>query len=175
MGAQDRLWLRALLAFLALPGIVAFAVPWLLRPRPQAAGFTPVATALLAVGIGILAWCVRDFHVTGRGTLAPWAPPRHLVTGGLYRLSRNPMYLGVLCIVSAWALGFRSRTLAAYAAVLLVAFHLRVVLVEEPWLARTHGEAWRDYASRVPRWLGWRRATASPESPEGANTNAVRD
>ena len=36
---------------------------------------------------------------------------------------------------------------------LCLAFHLRVVLFEEPWLARTHGAAWDAYRARVPRWL----------------------
>ena len=61
------------------------------------------------------------------------------MTAGLYRFSRNPMYVGVLCLVSGLALLFRSASLALYAASLLVVFHLRVVLGEEPWLARTHG------------------------------------
>ena len=48
---------------------------------------------LLLPGIGLLLWCVREFYVRGKGTLAPWDPPRHLVASGLYRISRNPMYL----------------------------------------------------------------------------------
>jgi protein-S-isoprenylcysteine O-methyltransferase Ste14 len=96
---------------------------------------------------------VRDFYVLGRGTLAPWDPPRRLVVRGLYRYSRNPMYLGVLCIVGGWAIGFQSTSLGLYCAGLLAAFHLRVILAEEPFLARTHGEEWTEYVSRVRRWL----------------------
>jgi len=44
--------------------------------------------------------------------------------------------------------------LGAYALAVLVAFHLRVVFGEEPWLAKTHGEAWSQYVREVPRWLG---------------------
>ena len=157
MASRDRLWLRALLAVLALPGIVAVGIPLLLRPGSETSAFAPIGAVVLGVGLTIVGWCVRDFYVEGRGTLAPWAPPRHLVTRGLYAVSRNPMYLGVLCMVVGWALGLRSRALGAYAAALFLAFHLRIVLSEEPWLARTFGEAWRDYASRVPRWLGRRR------------------
>jgi protein-S-isoprenylcysteine O-methyltransferase Ste14 len=40
-----------------------------------------------------------------------------------------------------------------YALAVVVAFHLRVVFGEEPWLARTHGEAWQRYRAQVPRWL----------------------
>ena len=54
---------------------------------------------------------------------------------------------------SGWALAFASPRLALYAGVVIVAFHLRVVFGEEPWLARTHGSAWDEYRARVPRWL----------------------
>ena len=147
------MFLRALAAFLALPGTVAFLVPlWLVR-EPSAEPFHAVALLPLAVGVFLLLWCVRDFYVSGKGTLAPWAPPRMLVSGGLYRWSRNPMYLAVGTILFAWAIGFHSRDLLLYACVVMVAFHMRVVFGEEPWLSRTHGDEWRRYQSQVPRWL----------------------
>lgn len=146
---------RALVAFLVLPGVVAFAIPLLaFRPSVPAGGFWVPGAAVLAIGAAILAWCVRDFLVLGRGTLAPWDPPEQLVVRGLYRYSRNPMYVGVLFTVVGWALGFQSLALGVYAIGLAVAFHLRVVLGEEPWLARTHGAAWQAYTASVPRWLG---------------------
>jgi len=105
----------ALLAFLVLPGTVAFAVPLLLL-RPTAPGsFSLQGLLLLVVGLVLLLWCVRDFYVTGKDTLAPWAPPENLVTVGLYRVSRNPMYVAVVTILWGWAIGFRSRPLAIYA------------------------------------------------------------
>jgi len=148
------MFLRALFAFIALPGIVAFAIPisWLVSTSrtelAQPLGLVP----LLAGCVGLL-WCVRDFYVFGKGTLAPWSPPRHLVTAGLYRYSRNPMYVSVLLIVLGWAVSFDVRGLYWYALFMAIAFHLRVVLGEEPWLASTHGASWDDYAKRVRRWL----------------------
>lgn len=147
------LFLRALFAFLALPGVVAFAVPLLwLRPAGRT-GVTLDGAIVAALGIVVLIWCVREFYVAGRGTLAPWSPPKHLVTTGLYRYSRNPMYVGVLIIVIGWALAFRSATIAWYALALAALFHARVVFFEEPWLARTHGAEFDAYRSKVPRWL----------------------
>lgn len=148
---------RALFAFLAMPGLVAFGVPalWLWRlGRLQIVA--PAGLALLAVGTVGLLWCVRDFYVRGKGTLAPWSPPRHLVVVGLYRFSRNPMYVSVLLILLGWAATTATPALLAYAAAVAVAFHLRVVHGEEPWLARAHGERWSAYAQTVPRWLGRR-------------------
>jgi protein-S-isoprenylcysteine O-methyltransferase Ste14 len=148
---RGRFW-HAVIAFLVLPGTIAFAVPWLLRPAP---GQLHVAgISVLVTGIVLLMWCVRDFYVAGRGSLAPWAPPKRLVVVGLYRMSRNPMYIAVLIILCGWATAFASPSLWIYAAVVAIAFHLRVTLAEEPWLARTHGAQWAAYRARVPRWLG---------------------
>ena len=145
----------AVLAFLALPGTVAFAVPLLLlRPGRLGGSFSLPSIFLVIAGLVVLLWCVRDFYVAGKGTLAPWAPPQHLVTVGLYRVSRNPMYVGVLLLLWGWALGFRSRALAIYALLVMLGFHLRVVFGEEPWLARHHGQAWDRYKAAVPRWFG---------------------
>jgi len=147
------LFLRALIAFLALPGIVAFLAPALLlgsigKRTPRGEG-----VIVFVVGALVLLWCVRDFYVAGKGTLAPWDPPRHLVSVGLYRFSRNPMYIGVLLILIGWTLAFRSRSLLLYACVVAILFHLRVVLYEEPWLSRTFLGEWPRFKSRVPRWL----------------------
>ena len=149
---------RAIVAFLVLPGTVAFLIPWLLlgwgqRPRAiDAAGLT-----LFVPGVALLLWCVWKFYEAGKGTPAPWAPPRHLVVTGPYRLTRNPMYIAVGLILWGWAAGFHSRAVAWYALAVMLAFHLRVVYGEEPWLARAHGEEWGRYKARVPRWLGRRR------------------
>ena len=81
---------RAIAAFLICPGTVAFLVPLLIVWPPERS-LRPAGWMLLAIGSMLLLWCVRDFYVVGRGTLAPWAPPKRLLRVGLYRLSRNPM------------------------------------------------------------------------------------
>lgn len=144
----------AVAAFVAMPGMVAYLVPFLFRPTTAAVHIEGVL--VLAVGTILLLWCVRDFYVAGRGTLAPWAPPKVLVIVGLYRVSRNPMYVAVLTTISGWALMFASRGLWIYAAFMATVFHLRVVFGEEPWLARTHGDDWTRYVAAVPRWFGIR-------------------
>ena len=146
-------FLRAIAAFLMLPGVIAFAVPLVIEWDVIRTGQpSSIGVALLVAGSALLLWCVRDFYVAGKGTLAPWDPPKRLVRVGLYRFTRNPMYVSVTTILIGWATAYRSWALAIYAGIVAIAFHLRVVLGEEPWLARTHGDAWRDYAARVPRW-----------------------
>jgi protein-S-isoprenylcysteine O-methyltransferase Ste14 len=63
------------------------------------------------------------------------------------------MYVAVSLVLLGWAVAFNAMSLLAYAVIVVVAFHLRVVFGEEPWLARKHGSAWKQYANRVPRWF----------------------
>ena len=79
------MFVRALVAFLALPGLAAFVVPivWLLLSSSTSLT-QPLGLVPLICGTGALLWCVRDFYVSGKGTLAPWAPPTNLVTVGLH-------------------------------------------------------------------------------------------
>jgi protein-S-isoprenylcysteine O-methyltransferase Ste14 len=145
---------RALLAFLALPGMVAFVVPvvWL-NLRAHTRLVEPLGLLPLVGGALALLWCVRDFYVAGKGTLAPWAPPQRLVVVGLYRHTRNPMYVAVTLILIGWGAAFGCPAMYGYALGVAIAFQLRVVRGEEPWLARKHGAAWEDYRRRVPRWF----------------------
>jgi len=146
--------IRAVTAFVALPGMVGFALPVLIG----AASHRPVrsvglAGLILCLGTTLLLSCVREFYVAGRGTLAPWDPPKHLVTTGPYRVTRNPMYVGVLTIIAGWCVLWEATALIIYAVVVLVGFQARVVLAEEPWAARQFGSQWQAYRAKVPRWL----------------------
>jgi len=128
-----------------LPWLIVSADPW--RGRGWGPGLI-----VLGCGLGVLLWCVRDFYVAGKGTLAPWDPPRQLVVVRLYRFTRNPMYIGVLLLVGGWGLLTGSPLLGGYVVVLAIAFHLRVILYEEPWLSKQFASAWSAYAADVPRW-----------------------
>jgi protein-S-isoprenylcysteine O-methyltransferase Ste14 len=146
--------IRALVSFLACPAMVAGLVPLLVvRDREVYAPWLPSSLPVLGAGMIALVWCVRDFYVSGRGTLAPWDPPKHLVVVGLYRFVRNPMYVAVLIVLLGWALLYRAGSLAVYAAAVALVFHLRVLLHEERWLKQQFGDEWDRYAAKVPRWL----------------------
>ena len=146
---------KALLAFLAVPGVVAFLVPIAWLKSVDASLVFPFGLVPLALGVVGLLSCVHDFYVSGKGTLAPWSPPKQLVVVGLYCFSRNPMYVSVVLILIGWAASFGLLGLWIYAACVAVAIHLRVVFGEEPWLARTFGAQWQAYAARVPRWFSF--------------------
>ena len=148
--------LRAIFAVLALPGIFAGLIPLLIvqSDKGRGSGYS-IGGALMVIGIGILLSCVRDFLVIGKGTLAPWDAPKRLVVVGLYRFVRNPMYVGIITLLIGWCLWSGSKWLWVYLVVLTVAFHLRIVLYEEPRLAREFPEDWILYRERVNRWILW--------------------
>lgn len=149
------LFARALFAFLVLPGTIGVAIPLLLiEPDWRGRGFNLLAVVPLVLGFSLLLSCVREFYVRGKGTLAPWSPPLHLVTSGPYRWSRNPMYVAMSSLLLGWAWAFQSLPLIWYALFMIAAFHVRILLGEEPRLAREFGDAWLSYRARAPRWLG---------------------
>ena len=148
------MYIRVLIAFLMLPGIAAFIIPAAWIWYSDRNGIDQLlGLVVLTVGIVGLLWCVRDFYVSGKGTLAPWAPPQKLVIVGLYRYSRNPMYVSVVLMLLGWAVSFGSLALYIYAILVAAAFHIRVVRGEEPWLAHTYGSEWEHYKSQVSRWF----------------------
>ncbi len=154
------LLLKNLLFTILVPGTIAVYVPVFVIPHARAV-ISPIAIGagfLLLAGISIYLWSVWEFAVFGRGTPAPVDSPRYLVVRGLYRYSRNPMYVGVLSIVFGWSLWFRSPSLAIYGCAVAACFHLFVVLYEEPRLSRVFGESYDQYRARVPRWVWFRRA-----------------
>ena len=148
------LLLKNLLFTLVVPGTIGVYVPlFLARDRPAATGLMFLfALALLALGGVIYAWCVWDFAVFGRGTPAPIDAPKKLVVRGLYRYTRNPIYLGVLTVLLGWVITFQGALLI-YTFCVGICFHLFVVFYEERRLGRQFGSEYHDYCERVGRWL----------------------
>jgi protein-S-isoprenylcysteine O-methyltransferase Ste14 len=125
------------------------------------------ALLLLCGGIGIL-WSDWLFARQGRGTPAPYDPPRALVVFGLYRTVRNPMYGGAAAFVFGLALLTQSVWVLAYAALVAGTCHVWLLLIEEPQLRARFGAQYEAYCRLVPRWVPrW------PPIPRGSPT-AVR-
>ena len=150
-----KLLLKNLLFTVLVPGTVAVYLPLMIAGhRSPAPGIVwAIGCLLLTLGVAIYAWCVWDFATYGRGTPAPIDAPKKLVIRGLYRYTRNPMYLGVLTIILGWAVHFRAAVLLAYALVVGTCFQLVIVLYDERHLQRAFGSEYEDYCARVGRWL----------------------
>ena len=108
---------------------------------------------LLAGAILVLS-CIFDFAWTGRGTPAPFDPPRRLVVRGFYAYVRNPMYTGFgLGLFGGWVVfGIARWEALAYAATLAVSLHLLVRFYEEPVLRQMFGADYEEYCRNVQRW-----------------------
>lgn len=142
---------------LAVPAPVTAPVPtpgWVPMVALVVAGRAAVVAgaALVAAGLGLVAWALRAFARAGEPP-SPASPPGRLVTAGPLSRTRNPVYLGTVAAAAGEALAFRSVVLAVYAAALWGVYHLLVVYREEPELRAALGEAYEDYAERVPRWI----------------------
>jgi protein-S-isoprenylcysteine O-methyltransferase Ste14 len=138
---------------------LVFLPSWLLRDTgvapPAVIGPAQAAGAALVVAGGCLVgWSILSFVFVGKGTAAPFDPPRRLVVSGPFRYLRNPIYVGAVIAMAGAALYFRSWGLLAFDAAIAVIFHVLVRAYEEPVLSRTFGAAYDAYCASVPRWPG---------------------
>ncbi|HJU75077.1 MAG TPA: methyltransferase [Gemmatimonadaceae bacterium] len=169
--------LRQLLAIAALPFVVAVVVPtWIAR---QYGIVVRVATGPLVVlqvlGVSVLALglllffaSLRRFATEGKGTLAPWDPPRRLVVRGPYRYVRNPMISGVLLVLLGESLLLLSRAHLSWAILFFVINAIYIPLLEEPQLAARFGVSYDEYRRHVPRLIPrvrpWEGGSSEPSA-----------
>lgn len=130
--------------------------------RPPEVGMPEVLGAVAVVAGAIVAvWCILTFVVLGRGTPAPFDPPRNLVVRGPYRFVRNPMYLSAGLALAGATVVYHSLPLLGYLTVLAVLTQALVVCYEEPALMRSFDTDYAAYRGRVNRWI--------PRMPQAAN------
>jgi protein-S-isoprenylcysteine O-methyltransferase Ste14 len=136
--------------FIYLP---ARFLSWAGIGRPAALGWPQIAGVTVgSIGAVVALWCVFAFVWIGRGTPAPFDPPRRLVIRGPYRFVRNPMYCGAGLALAGAALFYQSVLLLVYGGVFLLAAHLFVVYYEEPTLRQSFGPEYAAYCQHIHRW-----------------------
>jgi len=157
-------FLRHLFAVLALPFTMTVLVPLYvfrrygvtLQPDPL---WIAASLPFFAIGLALFVSSLIHFASRGRGTLAPWDPPRHLVVSGPYRYVRNPMISGVIFILIGEALFLHSQPHGWWAATFLLINLIYIPLMEEPMLEARFGEEYREYRRHVrgliPRVRPW--------------------
>jgi protein-S-isoprenylcysteine O-methyltransferase Ste14 len=159
--------IRAIIFTILVPGTIAGWIPQQLsRTYPstvELGAFRFVGVALMIAGFVVYVLCVARFLIEGGGTPAIWftkpisfligEEPRKVVTSGLYRFSRNPMYLGVLTFVLGEAFLFERQILFFYMIALWLFFHCVVVFIEEPHLKKKEGAQYDAYLKSAPRWI----------------------
>ena len=121
-------------------------------------GGPPVAVRVAVTALAGAAWLALDgaailsFH-RARTSMVPMKPSTALVTSGPYRVTRNPMYVGMALLYVGLAFAFGVIWALATLPVALLAVDRLVIAREEPYLERTFGQPYRDYRARVRRWL----------------------
>ena len=139
-------------------GVVLVYVParllsWSGLVRPVAMEVQQVVGMVIgAAGAAVALWCIFTFASVGKGTPAPFDPPRRLVIRGPYRFVRNPMYIGAGLALAGAAIFYESLPLLGYVGFFFLATHLFVVWYEEPTLRLTFGQEYEAYCRRVRRW-----------------------
>ena len=146
---------KTLVFTLVMPGTVGVYLPQALKGEATKVPplFEWVGVSLAVCGVAIYFWCAWDFVSKGLGTPLPIDAPRLLVANGLYRFSRNPMYVGVLSVILGQALYYGSKCVAVYACSVFIGFYLFVLFYEEPTLRRLFGSQYEGYCEKVPRWI----------------------
>jgi protein-S-isoprenylcysteine O-methyltransferase Ste14 len=152
---------KQLRAILLLPGMVTIAIPatilyftgvaW--RSFPWNIVLPVSGSVCVFLGLVLMVWTNRLFTTIGNGTLAPWNPPQKLVVRGVYQHVRNPMIVGVFCILLGEALFFGSLWLLGWFGFAVLVNMIYIPLSEEPGLAKRFGDDYLLYKKNVPRWI----------------------
>lgn len=139
--------------------LVVAAVMWLASallpvfvvPLPVRVG---LAAAVAAAGVGVVA-AAKTMLRRARTTENPTRPGRatYLVTGGVYRFSRNPLYLGMALILLAWAVYLASPFAVVLCAVFVLYLSRFQIQPEERALSALFGPEYGEYLRQVRRWL----------------------
>lgn len=143
--------------------VIQILLPWViskLGPRFGWSQQTPTLwnmTGLIAVTIGLAlyAWCLVFHFMSYRAAVRVGFSPPHLVTGGPYRVSRNPMYVSGLFVWLGWTFFYGSPAVLVALLLLFSAFAFRVIPYEERQLEELFGDDYLEYKRSVRRWMGW--------------------
>ena len=123
------------------------------------AAIVPAGIGLIILGTTLVVLARREFTMHGQPT-DPGLPTHRIVTTGVFSISRNPLYLGGVCILAGIALVVDLHWAFVLLLPGLVACHYVLIAPEERYLAARFGEEYRGYAATVPRWFGRVRTIA---------------
>ncbi len=147
------------LAAIALQLAVPLSFSWgLLAPAVAAVG-----VALVGAGTALVVFARRELRHHGQPA-DPGLPTTKVVTTGVFSISRNPIYLGGVCILVGLTLAVNLPWVLVVLLPALVACHYVLIAPEERYLAARFGQEYNAYAASVHRWVG-RARSRGEESP----------
>jgi protein-S-isoprenylcysteine O-methyltransferase Ste14 len=157
--AHKRWWQTFEVVF-GIPFLAAIALQLAVPLSLPRAFLTPViipgGAALIIVGVALVILARREFAQHGQPT-DPGHPTSKLVTSGVFSVSRNPLYLGGVCILGGVALALNLPWVFVLLLPALVTCHYLLIAPEERYLAAKFGDQYRFYAATVHRWIGHKR------------------
>jgi protein-S-isoprenylcysteine O-methyltransferase Ste14 len=148
-------WLETRVPPPVVAGLVAVLM-WLLSDGLHFGGAWSWAAAVFAIAGGAIALSGEVEFLRAKTTVNPMKPAlaTQLVTGGIYNFSRNPMYVGMAFLLLGWAAFLATWWLLLLGPALFVAYITRYqIMPEEQVLGAKFGDAYREYAGRVRRWI----------------------
>ena len=113
---------------------------------------TILGAGLVLAGLAPIVAAIGGFRRAGTRP-EPWEPSSAIVTGGVYRFTRNPMYLGMALIHAGLAVAFDGPLALATLPIAVAIIRTQVIAREERYLEARFGEEYRAYKGRVRRWL----------------------
>jgi len=143
--------------------LIQVLLPWGISRLGPSFGWSEVAPGNwnlaglipIAIGLGLYCWCLADHFINYPTSVRIGLTPPVLVVTGLYKFSRNPMYLAALIAWLGWTIFYGSLTVLIALVLLWSMFSFRVVPLEERQLEAMFGDDYLDYKRSVPRWIGW--------------------
>lgn len=132
---------------------IAYAAKWLI-PIPFAVPniLRTIGLPLAAVGFLLAIGAFLEFRKAGT-TVDPHGPVKSIVISGVYRFTRNPIYLGFLLVLIGIPLNSGTYWGILLAPVFIVSINNLVIQHEEAYLEKKFGDVYADYKSRVRRWI----------------------
>ena len=111
---------------------------------------TSVVAALL--GVGLMVAAVGLFKRTGQDT-KPWKSTPEIISSGVYRFTRNPMYVGMALLQASIGIGLANAWIVALVPLVLAIIYAIAIRPEEAYLERKFGSSYVEYKRSVRRWL----------------------
>jgi protein-S-isoprenylcysteine O-methyltransferase Ste14 len=134
-------------------GVIPIAFIAVTRAWQRADVVSIAAGAVIyALGLSMLIFTTRLF-ARHDGSLAPWNPPRTMVTVGPYRHCRNPMITSIFTMLLGEAVALRSPWIGGWLLFFVAGQFVYILIDEEPLLRKRFGEEYLDYCQHVPRWI----------------------
>jgi protein-S-isoprenylcysteine O-methyltransferase Ste14 len=155
--AAHKSWWQVFEVVFGIPFLVAIALQWA-APVSFPRGFLayiliPAGAVLIVAGVGLVVLARREFARLDQPT-DPGLPTTKIVTAGVFSVSRNPLYLGGVCVLGGISLAFNLPWVFILLIPSIIACQIILIAPEERYLAAKFGEEYREYAAAVQRWIG---------------------